>query len=196
MQWWEVPATRYESINKTYEIGIVLTGVTKSNTFPTDRIHFHRGADRVTHALQLYRLGIIKNILISGGSGTLTSRTPEADELFQVFTMMGVAPDDILIENQSNNTYQSAIAVKDLLMGKVNSTDCLLITSAYHIRRARACFTRVGFATDTFSVDFLSHNRVFTPDVLFVPKLEAWMNWQTLFKEWVGMIAYRAAGYI
>jgi uncharacterized SAM-binding protein YcdF (DUF218 family) len=196
MQLWEIPATPYSAIEKKYKVGIVLTGVTKSNTYPTDRIHFHRGADRVTHTLQLYKLGIIEKILISGGSGTLLPRKKEADELSEVFQLMGVPVDDLIIENNSNNTYQSAIEVNALLKGTINPEECLLITSAFHMRRSRACFEKAGFSTDTFTVDFLSHERSFTPDVLIIPKLEALTNWQVLFKEWIGMIAYKTAGYI
>jgi uncharacterized SAM-binding protein YcdF (DUF218 family) len=197
MHAWELPATPYAAITKKYKIGIVLTGVTKSNVSPADRIHFHRGADRVTHTLQLYRLGIIEKILISGGSGTvLVERAKEADELSDVFQLMGVPKEDLIIENQSDNTYQSAINVKAILEGKIKQENCLLITSAFHMRRARACFEKANFTMDTFTVDFLSQNRTFIPEVLIIPKLEAMLNWQVLFKEWAGMVAYKIAGYI
>ena len=196
MKLWEIPATPYSEIQKRYKIGIVLTGVTKSNTYPEDRVHFHRGADRVTHTLQLYRMGIIEKILISGGSGSLLPRRKEADELSEVLQLMGVPKDDLILESESDNTYQSAAEVKALLNGIATPDECLLITSAFHMRRSLACFEKAGFAMDSFSVDFLSHERVFTPDVFIVPKLEALTNWQVLFKEWIGMIAYKAAGYI
>jgi uncharacterized SAM-binding protein YcdF (DUF218 family) len=193
---WELPATPFAEMKKQYDVGILLTGVTRSNALPDDRVYFQRSADRVTHTLQLYRLGLIKKILISGGSGTLLHRSKEADELVKVFLLMGVPPDDLLIENQSDNTYQSAVLVHQMLKGLYPPENCLLITSGYHMRRSRACFIKAGFPVDTFTVDFLSHERLFTPDVLFVPKIESLANWQTLAKEWVGMIAYKIAGYI
>lgn len=194
---WELPATPYADIPRTYEVGILLTGVTKGNMTPDDRIYFQRGADRVTHSLQLYKLGIIKKILISGGSGMLTERTrQEADEISDVLLLMGVPAQDILIENQSRNTHESAKAVRHLLQESYTPDDCLLITSAFHMRRSRACFKKVGWTTPTFSVDFLHHERKFTPDVLFIPKIEALHIWSTLIREWVGMIAYKVSGYI
>lgn len=196
MKLWELPPTPYAEIKKQYEVGILLTGVTKSNFDPADRIYFHRSADRVTHTLQLYRLGIIKKILISGGSGTILERTKEADDLSLVLQMMGVPVEDLIIENQSDNTYQSAIAVKKLIENKYSDNDCLLITSGYHMRRSRACFYKVGLHVDTFTVDFLSFKRIYTPDVLFVPSVESIFNWQVLLKEWAGMAAYKVAGYI
>jgi len=196
MRLWELPPTPFVEINRKYEVGILLTGVTKSNFSPDDRVYFQRSSDRVTHTLQLYKLGYIKKILIAGGSGTILQRTKEADELSIVLQMMGVPEKDLIIENQSDNTYQSAIAVKKMIENTYPPSDCLLITSGYHMRRSRACFKKAGYDVDTFSVDFLSNKRVFTPDVLLVPKIESIFTWQVLTKEWAGMIAYKLAGYI
>jgi len=194
---WELPATPISEIKKEYAIGIVLTGVTKGNMTPDDRVYFQRGADRVTHALQLYKEGKIKKILISGGSGSLYERTrQEADEIAGALRLMGVVEEDLLIENQSRNTHESAEAVRDMLKDSVTSAKCLLITSAYHMRRSRACFNKAGWPTDTFTTDFLSHERKFTLDVLLVPRAEALLHWTIITREWVGMIAYKAVGYI
>ena len=196
MRIWEIPPTPFSELTKNYQIGILLTGVTKSNFSPTDRVYFQRSSDRVTHTLQLYKLGYIKKILISGGSGTILKRTKEADELSLVLQMMGVPTEDLIIENQSDNTHQSAVAVKKMIEGSYTPDECILVTSGYHMRRSRACFKKVGFNVDTFSVDFLSNKRTFTPDVLIVPKIESLSVWQVLIKEWVGMLAYKLAGYI
>jgi uncharacterized SAM-binding protein YcdF (DUF218 family) len=197
MHAWEIPVTPLNQIKKKYTYGIVLTGVTKSETGPRDRIYFQQGADRVTHALQLYRLGIIRKILVSGGSGRLVDiGIKEADEIASVLVMMGVDTADIVIENKSRNTHESALNVKSMLEGTSSPRDCLLITSAFHMRRSLACYAKVGWAMDVFSTDFLTHQRKFTFDILLIPKLEALSLWHVLVKEWVGCIAYKVAGYI
>lgn len=195
--WWEPSATPFNQIKKKYKLGILLTGVTKGNMQPDDRVYFQRGADRVTHTLQLYKLGIIEKILISGGSGSISQRArKEADEIADALTLMGVSENDILIENQTRNTHESAVAVKAMLQNDYQPSDCLLITSAYHMRRSLACYTMVGWRCDTFTCDFLSHERRFTPDVLLVPRAESITIWTTLVREWVGMVAYKISGYI
>ncbi len=194
---WELPATPLHEIKKEYAVGIVLTGVTKGNMTPDDRVYFQRGADRVIHALQLYKTGIIKKILISGGSGSLLERNrQEADEIADALQLMGVLREDIIIENRSRNTHESAAAVKATLLNFYAPQDCLLITSAFHMRRSRACFKKVGWPVDTFTTDFLSHERKFTPDVLFIPRAEALLNWTIISREWVGIISYKVVGYI
>jgi len=194
---WELPATPFKEINKTYSIGILLTGVTKGNMSPDDRVYFQRGADRVTHTLQLYRMGIVKTILVSGGSGSLLERSrQEADEIAEALQLMGVYKEDIIIENESRNTHESALAVKTLLQDSVSASECILITSAFHMRRSRACFKKVSWVSDTFTTDFLHHERKFTPDVLFIPKIDSLLIWNIMIREWVGMIAYKLSGYI
>ncbi|MFM9841039.1 MAG: YdcF family protein [Cyclobacteriaceae bacterium] len=196
-RWWEIPATPIASIQKKYEYGILLTGVARSDMEPDDRIYLGRGGDRVTQTLQLYQLGIIKKILVSGGNGKLNEvKKQEADVLFDLLVIMGVPPSDILIENKSRNTHESAMEVNKLFRDQIKPTECVLITSAFHMRRSQACFAKQGLAMDGFSTDFISHKRKFTPDALFIPKEESMGNWHILVKEWTGLVAYKLMGYI
>lgn len=197
MSVWEIPATPYIVINKKYEWGILLSGVTKAEMKPKDRVYFSRGADRVIHTVQLYKLGIIKKILVSGGSGRLLNiGERESNELAEAMVLMGVNPADIVIESDSRNTHESAVAVRKMLLNKVAPNDCILITSGYHMRRALGCFNKLDWQVDSFSADFLSHPRSFTFDILFIPKIEALTTWHHLIKETVGYMSYLAVGYI
>jgi len=198
MMAWEPDATPFIDIKRKYEYGIVLTGVTNPELKPRDRVYFSKGADRVTHAVQLYRLGLVKQIIISGGRGRLIDiGEQEADDLREAMLVMGVPIDDILVENFSRNTFESAQEVKKMLEQRnVKSSNCVLITSAFHMKRSIACFRKANADMDTFTTDFYTHRRVFTPDVLLIPKIEAIFVWQRLFKEWVGFVAYKLAGYV
>src|SRR5258706_528699 len=123
----------------SYSWGIILTGITKYETGPPDRIYFSCGADRVTHTVQLYKLGKIKKILVSGGSGSLDSPDrKEANEVAEALMLMGIPAKDIVTESESRNTHESAEAVKKMLTGQAVPSECLLITSAYHLRRSLA----------------------------------------------------------
>jgi uncharacterized SAM-binding protein YcdF (DUF218 family) len=196
MRAWEISPSTYASLNTEYSLGIVLTGVTSTDRMPDDRVYFNHGADRVVHAVQLYKLGIIRKILITGGSGRLvTEGRREADDVFKAMVLMGVPSTDLIVENQSRNTYESAVNVKRLLQDSA-STKSLLITSAFHMRRSNACFKKAALPVDLFSTDFYTHPRYFTPDSLMIPQVDALTIWQKLFKEWAGLFAYKLAGYI
>lgn len=197
MNGWEIKATPFHKISRVYEYGILLCGAAKTGTGPADRVYIGSAADRINHTMQLYKLGRIRKIVVSGGSGTLfDAGVREADDLASLLRLMGVAAEDIVVENTSRNTHESAVEVKRLLEGKTNSSECLLITSASHIRRSAACFRKTGWPCDTFSADLHGHFRQFTFDVLFIPKLEAIAWWQVLFKEWAGYASYWVAGYV
>jgi len=102
-----------------------------------------------------------------------------------------------MTEGATRNTYESAIAVKKLVESEgYHDTDCLLITSAFHMRRALACYRKAGFQIDNFTTDFYSHPTEYTFDVLFIPNAGALEIWQKLIREWMGIVAYKIAGYI
>jgi uncharacterized SAM-binding protein YcdF (DUF218 family) len=194
---WEVKATPY-NVMHPYKVGIVLTGATIPLLKPNDRVYFQRGADRVYHTVQLFKLGLIEKILISGGSGRLTREDePEADQFQKAMVIMGVPVENIIIENETRNTAESAREVKKLIeKAGYRGTDCLLITSAFHMRRSLACYRKAGLEPDPFSTDFFAHPRNFFPDTLILPNIDALNKWHKLFREWVGFIAYKFAGYV
>lgn len=197
MRAWEVDATPFSEMH-SHQIGIVLTGATQAFIQPNDRVYFQRGADRVTHSIQLYKLGLIKKILISGGTGRLfKADEPEADKFKRVMMMAGVNEADIIVENKTRNTYESAVEVKKIIDSlQYRPEDCLLITSAFHIRRSLACYSKAGLNIEPFSTDFYGlPDKRFIPSI-FLPSIQGFIVWEKLFKEWTGLIAYKVAGYI
>ncbi|NVJ85407.1 MAG: YdcF family protein [Algoriphagus sp.] len=195
---WEPDFKSFEEI-RTHEIGIVLTGVTNMSKTAYDRTFFNKGADRITHALQLYRMGKIKKILITGGQG-LNPVNPqtEAELLKRFLVMTGMPESDILIENEAKNTAQNAQFTKEFLKEKGINTNqqFLLITSAFHMYRAKGCFDKVGLATETFPVDYYSHDVKYDIPSLFFPDPFSLEYWTKLFKEWIGIVVYKLVGYM
>ncbi|MEX2592225.1 MAG: YdcF family protein, partial [Anditalea sp.] len=182
-----------------YEVCIVLTGVTNLNKTAYDRTFFNKGADRATHALQLYKMGKIKKILITGGHGlNPTNPNTEAELLADFMVMGGVLEKDILLENQAVNTRQNAVFAKETLekLGLDLGQEYLLITSAFHMKRSKGCFDKVGLLTETFPVDYYASDPSLTFKNFIQPSPNALLNWHILFKEWLGLIAYKLAGYI
>lgn len=197
MHAWEVDAVPFDKM-KPHKLAIVLTGSTQSFVKPDDRVYFQRGADRVTHTIQLYKLGLIKKILISGGSGMLLfEEEPEANKFKKVMVMSGVPDQDIILENKTRNTGESAVAVKKMIDSlHYKPEDCLLITSAFHMRRSLACYRKVGLDIESFSTDFYAPQRPFFIGTLFLPTIQGFIIWEKLFKEWSGLVAYKLAGYV
>lgn len=180
---------------KAYDIGIVLTGITDSQREPHDRVYFIRGADRLLHTIQLYKMGKIKKILISGGSGVLVGKkVSEAGDLKRTFLYCGVSEQDILIEDKSRNTHESSVFSKHLVDSLGIKGSFLLITSAFHMRRSEGCFTKAGFKVDSFPVDFYSNDN--NPSLIdLIPSEGALSDWSLLIHEITGYLMYKIMGY-
>lgn len=195
---WEVDARPIAAL-KHYKAAIVLTGSTIPGLEPHDRVYFQRGADRLIHTVQLYKTGYVEKIIISGGIGQVYERNvePEADQFRKVMVLMGVPDSVIITESVTRNTAESGPAVKEILNElNVRDSDCLLITSAFHMRRSMAVYRNAGLQPDTFSTDFYGYKIRFELEDILIPKVEALVIWQKLMKEWVGILAYQIAGYV
>ena len=197
MKVWEVDPKPFTNLHP-HKIGIVLTGATLPLIQPDDRVYFQRGADRVTHSIQLYKLGLIEKVLISGGSGRILKQDePEANKFKKVMLIAGVQERDIIIENKTRNTYESAVAVNSMLDSmNVKPEDCILITSAFHMRRSMACYEKAGIPMESFSTDFYGVPDKHLFPTILVPGIQGFVIWEKLFKEWIGLFAYKIAGYI
>jgi uncharacterized SAM-binding protein YcdF (DUF218 family) len=185
-------------LDDDYDLAVVLGGTTDVDREPKDRLFFHKGADRVTQALNLYHTGKVKKILFTGGNARLFE-DPSRDNspIYDFYVMCGVAPEDIIIESSSRNTRENAFFVKDLVDTESKKGKVILITSAFHMRRAEACFRKVGIDVTGFSTDFytaLPKDR-FSFDG-FMPSPKILSNWDFLIKEWIGYLSYYIAGYI
>ena len=200
IQWWEVPATPIVALDSSYDAAIILGGVTASNKIPLDRVHLHKGADRIMHTVQLYKLGKVKKIIVTGGSGLLLddpeSRS-EARQIAQILLISGVPPADILLEEESRNTRENAINTLRLLEERpLDKKRLLLVTSAFHMRRALGCFEKVGLHPQAYPTDFYASEQEYTPADLLIPTGDTFPSWSRLIKEWLGYLAYDAMGYL
>jgi uncharacterized SAM-binding protein YcdF (DUF218 family) len=195
MRAWEIQATPISQLDSNYEVGVVLGGMIRYDQ-QFDRLQFDRGSDRLLQAVELYKKGIIKKILFTGGSGSLL--LPEAKEAFyaQRFLLtLGIPAQDIIIETESRNTRENALFTKRILDEKFPKTKILLITSAFHMRRAVGCFSKVGICLTPYSADRFSGPRKFAFDYLFIPGIDPFLGWNTLIHEITGYIIYKVAGY-
>jgi uncharacterized SAM-binding protein YcdF (DUF218 family) len=198
MSLWEPNFKEFENL-PSYEYGIVLSGVTNNNKTANDRTFFNKGADRATHALQLYKLGKVKKILITGGQGfDPINNYSEALLLKNFMTLGGVPEGDVIIEEAAKNTYQNAIFSKKILQDSEYDFQqpILLITSAFHMKRSEACFTKAGFKVSTFPVDYYGQDIRVNIQTLFYPNPFSITIWHVLIKEWSGLLIYKAAGYL
>jgi len=189
---WEVKPIKCESISKPYNYGIVLGGFASYD--PENKtIEFNNSSDRLFAAIKLLKQGKIKNILLSGGEGTLTKTgKSEADVSAEYLRSIGIPDSAIIIEPLSKNTLENVAQVKKKIEG--NGRDCILITSSSHMRRSLAIFHKQGLFPVAFSCDFRGAS--ITISDFFVFKSNSLENWDVLIHETVGYVVYWLMGYV
>lgn len=192
---WEIPGTRLENVQH-YELGVVLTGMVDYNK-DIGEVSVRRGADRIWQTLNLYKMGKIDKILISGGSGYVIKKgLDEANQLKKTLVRWGVPESDIISESESRNTYENALFTKKKLNEIGYKKRFLLITSALHMRRARACYEAQNLKFDTFTTDhYYVKSDEFTFDWL-MPSAGVLRDWDAFSKEMVGYVIYGLKGYL
>lgn len=194
---WEIPSKNINSITVPYEAGIVLGGAMRYYNSTMERPVYGSAADRVMQAIELYKSGKIKKIILSGGSGLVTMQEPKESVILKnLLLKMDIPNEDILVEQDSRNTYENTIYTLKLIKAKNITGEFLLITSAFHMRRSLGCFKKAGFTVTPYPVDERSGKITLTPDKLFIPEAENLETWDLLMHEWVGYISYWIAGYL
>lgn len=76
-------------------------------------------------------------ILLSGGKG-------EALEMRSQLLALDMLPSRILLEDRSRDTHENAVDSAPILH-QLGARSILLVTSSLHMRRAAACFRKLGF---------------------------------------------------
>ncbi len=193
---WEVPPTSKENLPLT-DIGIVLTGAMQHQKEIEDQYHFTEAADRVTEAMVLYQEGLIHKILITGGSGSILDQEFKESKALKAFLILNKFPEeDIIIEPNSRNTHENAAFTAKLMeeIGMKNRKH-LLITSAFHMKRSLGCFAKEGMDVIPYSVDFRGTYQEWDISMI-LPSADAFSKWSLILKEWVGIVAYKIAGYL
>lgn len=194
---WEVPSKTFQT-DEYYDVAIVLGGMFEYDA-SSNRLSARRGADRIWQALNLYHAGKVGKILISGDHGYVSDRgLHEAQQIKEDLLIWGIPDKDILIENQSKNTYENARESVALLTDSYPHIEqVLLVTSSTHMRRAKRCFEKQGLAVVEFPTDqYTGGLRHYNWDEFFVPNVDNFTTWFVLIKEWIGFMTYWMMGYL
>ena len=172
------------------DVIVVLGGGMGSNTNGFHYAEMWSGADCIWHAVRLYKAGKAPKILISGCSELYSSLPLLLD--------FGVPREDIIVENVSRNTEENAKYVAGLLSDRQNPK-ILLVTSAWHMRRAHLMFQKytqgievIPSATDHETLtQFDRPLRALDYWQMILPGSENLSRMGYMIKEYVGCWGYR-----
>ena len=179
---------------KIYDTGIILSGFMSLDK-ENGSLSFGEATDRLTEGLILYRTGRIKTILISGGSGSMIDDTRES-MLAKAFLVnnCGIPDSVVYIDTVSRNTYENAVESKKV-MNTEGLKSAIIITSAWHMRRAEACFKKVGLNVEIHPTDGMYGIQGTSVSDIIIPGTRNIIRWENYMHEITGMIMYKIQGY-
>lgn len=154
------------------------------------RAELHSGSDRVWEAARQYRRYAAQYptaplpVFCTGG-GTEHSTRP-------LLVDLGVPKDSITCLEEPRNTEEESKAIRSLLSS--SAPRIALVTSAWHMPRAKTLFTRVGFEVVPCPTDYEMHAVAEQPTEAsdFFPNAEAYLRNSYAIKEWVARFGYWA----
>jgi uncharacterized SAM-binding protein YcdF (DUF218 family) len=190
-RWWEYPPRQPEG---HYDIAIVLGGyMSEPGLLSTSLPESQASIDRLLAALPLLADGQADKLVLSAGSADIwRRRVPEAQVVGSYLRSIGIPDSVLILEDKSINTLQNAQFTRDIVQQMYpQGARCLLITSAWHMRRAVWCFEQAGLAVDVYPVDYLQWRVAPGWRQYWLPGLGAWQQWEYLLKEWVGLAGYK-----
>lgn len=175
---------------------IVLVGMVDMESSRDGLVELTAQADRIITAIILARKYTGAKLIITGSSGHLQEKEEfiEADYLKKLSLSLGIDEDRLIIERNSRNTHEHAVAMSKLLSDK---GQWVLITSAFHMPRSLGCFRKEGLNVIPYPVDYKTKVNNPTNISLFtlVPKIGNIGRFSVAIHEWLGLIVYRLRGY-
>lgn len=148
-------------------------------------------AERLTATVALLRTNPHLRVLYTGGGRALSEGDPTEAQLAQMFFASQPLPAQaVLYESASRTTHENAV-LSAQLRGVDTTRRWLLVTSAWHMPRSMATFTKAGWNVTAYPVDF--RTGLSTPWTAY-SLAEGIRSWQLVLHELLGGLAYRLAG--
>ena len=154
--------------------------------------------DRFFAGIDLYKANKSNRLIFTGGINPLIKGLPpEGDIYIKEALSKGIPKKDLFTTIPVSNTLQEAKAIKKLLNDEIPATQkkVILVTSAFHMNRAKRIFEREGISVLPYPVDFKS-NKIFSPSLsnplMWIPNSSSLANSTSAIREIIGRIIYRS----
>jgi uncharacterized SAM-binding protein YcdF (DUF218 family) len=185
---------------------VLLGGGTESAAYPRSNVEINGAGDRVLYAAELFFEGRSPRILLSGGEISWQnngSSTP-AQDMALLLVKLGVPESALILENESQNTYENALKAREIL-SELEIDNILLVTSAMHMPRAVALFEKQGFVVTPVPVDYSvtendsvenTSGSLINRVLNVVPSASSLALTTNALKEYLGMLIYTLQGWM
>lgn len=158
-----------------------------------DWVELTDASDRVYNGALLFKAGKAPAVAVTSGGGF--SDRPHSQAMSTFLQDLGVPKDNIVEENQAENTYQHTTYLKPIFEER-GIKSVILVTSAWHMRRSIAVFesNMEGIEFIPFPVDSLRGKYHSLLD--YLPTAEGQYKSTRILREYIGYVIYGFRGWI
>ena len=178
------------SVSPEADAILVLGGSTRGDTHFSSLGDMNQQADRLVHAARLFKAGKAPVIVLSGGARP--GARPEARLMQEILGVMGIPETALVTEEASRDTHENALYSRTILAQR-GVDRILLVTSAYHMKRAEAVFRAQGFDVIPSPTDY---QRLVAPPLVprWLPTVDDLDRSTRAIHEYVGYFSYSLRG--
>ena len=194
-RWLETPMQRRSALEAPQADAIVVLSGGRHPAPGAARVSEWEDPDRFLSGLDLFRAGKAPRLLFTGGASPFRpGQPPEGQRYLQEARQLGIPAAAMASTPPVLNTADEAVAIRRLLPARQSRV--LLVTSAFHMRRAQRLFERQGLQVLPFPVDFQARGRWAGPlwrdPTQWLPSAGALDNSSRAMRELLGRLVYRA----
>lgn len=148
-------------------------------------------ADRFEGGLEVFLAGKAPLLIFMGAKVPwMPDARPEGEILAERAIRLGISGDAVRVTGRVGNTADEARAVKELLAG-TERPEIVLVTSAFHMKRASMLFRSAGMEVQPFPVDFRTSYYSEKTLVDFLPSAGGIENAEIAIREILGLLYYK-----
>ena len=148
---------------------------------------FNDSIDRILSGIDLFKENKAPLLILTNGKLPWSIGIPEGEYLKNFSIKYGIPEESILLTKNVQNTDQEAKSIKKLL--NTNEANIILVTSAFHMPRAKKVFEAANIKVIPFAVDFRnSANKVNFMD--FIPSANSFRDTNHFVREMIGRLYY------
>ena len=193
-RWLEAPWQRRAATAAPRADAIVVLSGGRHPAPGAARVSEWHDPDRFLAGLDLYRAGKSPRLLFTGGASPFRpGQPPEGQRYLQEARQLGIPAAAMASTPPVVNTAEEAAAIRQLLPARAR---ILLVTSAFHMRRAQRLFERQGLKVLPFPVDFQARGRWAGPlwrdPSQWLPSARALDDSSRALRELLGRLVYRS----
>jgi uncharacterized SAM-binding protein YcdF (DUF218 family) len=188
-------ASTYRS-DMVYDVVVLLGGVADGRVaVETGQPAYDDNVDRLVATHRLLADGRARFAIVSAApESPELGAYGEARVLARQIADWGVDPSRVILEEQARNTHENALYSQRIVRER-GFEKVLIVTSAFHMKRAEECFAAVGMKVDTFAVDYRAYGDSGFGSESWLPRAGFLADSTSTLREMAGLHIYRLQGY-